>query len=324
MRFRRLAWGVLGVNLFVILWGAFVRASGSGAGCGRHWPLCNGQVLPRGRTAAMWIELTHRTTSGVALLLVGLLVWASRKEFPRGHLTRRFAALSLGFVIAEALIGAGLVLLALVGPNDSLARAGYLSVHLLNTFLLLGSLALTIHFAGYRPAAQFRSTGGGVVWLWIAGLALLLVTGMSGAIAALGDTLFPAGSLAEGLRADRSPGAHFLLRLRVMHPVAALVVAGYVIGMVWGIIRLSTGASGVRARAVLGLVLLQLTVGAGNLLLLAPTALQLGHLFVADLLWIAVVLFGAGVVWTEGVAARDPKSALHVPDHRIGELAGAE
>src|SRR5262245_751632 len=110
MRFRRLAWGVLGSNLFVILWGAFVRASGSGAGGGRHRPLCNGQVIPTARTTALWIELIHRTTSGLALLLVGLLCWASRREFPRGHLTRRFAALSLGFVMAEALIGAGLVL----------------------------------------------------------------------------------------------------------------------------------------------------------------------------------------------------------------------
>ena len=322
MRFRRLAWGVLGVNLFVILWGAFVRASGSGAGCGRHWPLCNGEVLPRGRTAAMWIELTHRTTSGLALLLVGLLVWASRRAFPRGHLTRRFAALSLGFVVAEALIGAGLVLLALVGANDSLARAGYLSVHLLNTFLLLGCLALTIHFAGYPAESRLHLTRDRALWLWAAGLGLLLVTAMSGAIAALGDTLFPSGSLAEGLRADASPGAHFLLRLRVLHPFAAVGVAAYLVGMVWGVTRVSPVDRSTRARAVLGLLLLQLSVGVLNLLLLAPTALQLGHLLVADLLWIAVVLFGAESVWKEGTARRP--AALHVADHRVSEFAGAE
>ncbi len=45
--FSRYAWGVLLWNVLVALWGAYVRATGSGAGCGSHWPTCNGEILPR-------------------------------------------------------------------------------------------------------------------------------------------------------------------------------------------------------------------------------------------------------------------------------------
>jgi heme a synthase len=293
MRFRRFAWGVLGVNLFVILWGAFVRASGSGAGCGRHWPLCNGRILQVRPAAATVIELTHRVTSGIALLLVAILFWRSTREFSRGHPARRWAGWSLGFICSEALIGAGLVLLALVGANDSLARAGYLAAHLLNTFLLLGCLALTAHWAAADSRPWQHSADGWARRLLALGLGCLLVVGMSGAIAALGDTLFPAASLAEGLRADAA-STHLLLRLRALHPVLAVLTGGYLAVLVWSVGRIRPGAgeSG-WARAVLALVLLQLGLGIANVLLLAPTVLQLGHLLIADLLWISVVVFGA-------------------------------
>jgi cytochrome c oxidase assembly protein subunit 15 len=299
MRFRRYAWLVLGVNLFVILWGGFVRASGSGAGCGRHWPLCNGQLVPVEPGTSTLIELTHRVTSGSALLLVAVLFWWSRREFPRGHPARRWAGWSLGFIAVEALIGAGLVLLALVGANDSLARAGYLAAHLLNTFLLLGSLALTAHAAGIAARPWQLPRVGPTRWLVAAALLLLLVVGMSGAVTALGDTLFPAASLAAGLRADTSSTAHLLVRLRVLHPVLALLTGAYLAFMVWSVGRLRPGAGDSGwARAVIALVLIQLGAGLTNLLLLAPTALQLVHLLLADLLWISVVVFGATALGT--------------------------
>jgi len=302
MRFRRFAWCVLGVNLLVILWGALVRASGSGAGCGRHWPLCNGQVLPARPATATLVEYAHRATSGIALLLVALLVAWSRREFAKGHPARRAAAWSLGFVVVEALIGAGLVLLSLVGANSSLARAGYLAAHLLNTFLLLGALALTALWAGTDRSPDHLELGPSR-GLLAAGLACLLVVGMSGAVTALGDTLFPASSLAEGLRADTSPTAHLLIRLRVLHPAFALLTGLYLCVMVWAIGKQRPGADETSwARAVIGLVLLQLSLGLSNLLLLAPTAMQLAHLLVADLLWIATLVFGATAL---GVAPRE-------------------
>ncbi|NOT09425.1 MAG: hypothetical protein HOP28_14615 [Gemmatimonadales bacterium] len=175
MPFPVFAWGVLGVNLFVILWGALVRATGSGAGCGRHWPLCNGQVLPQSPATNTLIEFTHRATSGVALLLVIALWWWSRRAFPAGHRARRAALWSLGLIVVEALIGAGLVLFELVENDDSLFRVAYLSGHLLNTFVLLGALALTAWWA--RDTAPWREPARGAApWLLGAGLAGLLLT----------------------------------------------------------------------------------------------------------------------------------------------------
>src|SRR5271169_3222577 len=93
------AWGVVGYNILVVLWGAFVRATGSGAGCGDRWPLCNGVVTPRAPRIETVIEFTHRATSGLALMgVAGLCVWAF-VLFPRGHRTRLFAALSMAFLL---------------------------------------------------------------------------------------------------------------------------------------------------------------------------------------------------------------------------------
>src|SRR5436853_6203595 len=95
----RFSIGVLCVNLAVIAWGAFVRATGSGAGCGSHWPLCNGEVLPRAPSVERIIEFSHRLTSGLSLLLVvALCVWAFRVH-PRGHGVRRTSAAAVVFIL---------------------------------------------------------------------------------------------------------------------------------------------------------------------------------------------------------------------------------
>ncbi len=296
MPFPVYAWCVLGTNLLVILWGALVRATGSGAGCGRHWPLCNGEVLPQSPAAATLVEYTHRATSGLALLLVVVLFWWSRRGFPRGHLARTSATWSLVFILTEAGVGAGLVLGRLVGDNDSMVRAGYLAVHLLNTFLLLAALAMTAHWSGAGSPSGLGADRPAARWTLAAGLLAVLVVAMTGAIAALGDTLFPSATLREGLQADSSPTAHLLIRLRVLHPLAAVLTGIYVatVAVLQGRRLGSTGRFN-WSTAVVGLVLLQLALGVTNWLLLAPTALQLAHLLVADLLWVSLVIFASPV-----------------------------
>jgi len=145
--FSRFAWGVLAWNLFVVLWGAFVRASGSGAGCGSHWPLCNGEVVPQAPQLQTIIEFTHRATSGIALIATVVLALWSAVRFPKGHRVRKVAMLSLICLIMEALLGAGLVLFGFVGKDASPGRAVYLSLHLANTPILLAMLALTAWFS---------------------------------------------------------------------------------------------------------------------------------------------------------------------------------
>jgi heme A synthase len=292
-RLHRFAWLVLLWNLVVILWGAFVRATGSGAGCGAHWPLCNGEVVPREPALATMVEFTHRATSGVALLLVfALALWVFRQK-PKGHPARLAAGASVLFILTEAAVGAGLVLFQLVAENESVARAFFMAGHLANTFILLASLALTAHWCA-SDAPLRRDALGRDGWVFGAGAIALLGVGKSGAIAALGDTLYPAASLLGGLAQDLSPTAHFLVRLRVAHPILA-VAASLVLAIVAARVLGSTDDRGVRrlAWAVPALALLQIAIGLLNVVLLAPVWMQLVHLLLADVLWIVFVLLAA-------------------------------
>jgi len=284
--FTRFAWATLAWNIAVVLWGAYVRASGSGAGCGNHWPLCNGEVVPHAPAIQTIIEFTHRAMSGVAFFAVaGLLVWSLRL-FPRAHRVRKAALASFVFLIAEALLGAGLVLLDYVGANNSAGRALYLSLHLANTLLLLAALALTAWFSRDSEPARGR-----ISRLVAAALPVALLVCVSGAIAALGDTLFPAVSLSEGIRQDLSGTSDFLLRLRVFHPVLAVLAGVFFGSIAVSLLRAKQRPEAHRiSLAVLILTVAQLCAGAINLALLAPVWMQILHLLMADLVWISLVL----------------------------------
>lgn len=290
--FRRAALASLLFTLAVILWGAFVRATGSGAGCGSHWPTCHGEVLHRPASVETAIELTHRVTSGLSLLGVLGVLGLSRRVYPKGHRVRRAAGWSMVFMVLEAALGAGLVLFELVAGDASLARGFSTSAHLVNTFLLVAAMTLTLDLAwgGPKLAVSGQGRRGALVWGALGGA---LFVGVTGAIAALGDTLFPARSLAEGLAQDFSASAHMFLRLRTIHPFAAGAFAVYVL-VVTGALSAARPSPRLSRRATwltVG-VLAQVAAGLVNLLLLAPVSLQLLHLLLADGVWIALVLFG--------------------------------
>jgi len=273
---------VLGFNLLVILWGALVRASKSGEGCGDHWPLCNGTVIPHATQIATIIEFTHRASTGLAfigVLAMAIWAWRARPNEP----TVRMAVASLVFIVTEALLGAGLVLFKYVGADASLGRAGYLSAHLINTMLMLGAFTLTAWYgSGHGPINWRASDSKQLAFALVASLAIAA----TGAITALSDTLYPVTSLQAGFAADFSGTAPLLLRLRVWHPVIA-VVAGLYIAIV---------AAKLGRKVVVSLVLVQIAAGVLNLTLLAPIWMQLVHLLLADLLWIALVLFTAATL----------------------------
>jgi cytochrome c oxidase assembly protein subunit 15 len=285
--FTRFAWGMLGWNMLVILWGAYVRASGSGAGCGSHWPLCNGEVLPVAPRIETIIEFTHRVMSGVALVgVVALWLW-SRAVFALGHRVRRVALASFVFLITEAVLGAGLVLFNYVDKDQSVGRAFYLSLHLVNTLLLLGALVLTAWFS--RGAERISTRRSSFV---MAALPIAILVSVAGAIAALGDTLFPATSLQQGFHQDFSAAANFLLRLRILHPALAILAGCYFVAVSVFVLRSKQQAQ-MATKLAIGvavLALAQLGAGAINLLLLAPVWMQITHLLLADSLWIGLVL----------------------------------
>lgn len=286
-RLARYSWFTLAYNIAVILWGTAVRATGSGAGCGSHWPLCNGEVLPREPRIETIIELTHRVTSGLAgLLVIGLVVLAFRGR-PKGHPARRAAVLSLIFILTEGAVGAGLVLFELVADNQSMARALFMGTHLVNTFFLLAFLTLTAHYAS--GGAPFRWRG-----LWVLGLGTLIVAGVSGAVAALGDTILASGQ-------DLSPTAHLLIRLRILHPFLS-VAAGLLVAFL-AARAMSDPILARPARWTAGLVVAQIVAGVVNVLLLAPVWMQIVHLLLADLLWISAILLAARALAAREVEA---------------------
>jgi heme A synthase len=292
-RFAYFAWGVLAYNVLVILWGALVRATGSGAGCGSHWPLCNGVVVPRAPQVETIIEFSHRLTSGLSLVLIAALVVWGFRLYGRGHRVRKGLVASGILIITEALIGAGLVLFGWVDQDTSVARAISMALHLINTFLLLAALGFTAWWASGGLPVRLRGQG----WLavaWIVGLVAVLFLGMSGAITALGDTLFPSESLAAGVEQDFAPTAHFLIRMRVWHPFIAVLAAIYVVWLSRKLAAHEPGRMTQRLAATqIILFLVQLGAGALNVILLAPVWMQLVHLALAVSVWTTLVLLGA-------------------------------
>lgn len=301
--FTNFAWGTLAYTILVAVWGAYVRATGSGAGCGNHWPLCNGEVIPREPAVETLVELSHRLTSGViGLLILGLVVWAVRR-FGWRHRVSGAAWASLGLVIVEGLIGAALVRFGLVGDNPSAVRGVVIAAHLVNTLVLLGALTLTAAWASGEgregsgfgpPRLRGQGTAG---WLLVLGLLAVCVLGASGAVTALGDTLYPVGEMTEQAIRELPPTAYLLVRLRVLHPFLAVGVGIYLVTAA-ALVRLLRPAPGVERLALSLAVLftLELLVGIVNVGLAAPVWLQLVHLGMAYLVWVNLVLLASAAL----------------------------
>jgi cytochrome c oxidase assembly protein subunit 15 len=300
-------------NILVILWGAFVRATGSGAGCGDHWPLCDGQVIPRAPDTAQLIEFSHRLTSGLSLIgTVVLMIWAVR-IYSRGNYVRRWAFISLVLMIIEALIGAGLVLLGLVADNSSFARAIALALHLMNTLLLLGALTLTAWFASGNAPIRLRDQGRLPMVLGI-GLLGTMIVGASGAVTALGDTLLMLGVLPGDITQPFAPNSHPLVQLRIWHPVLGLLMTiyGWFLARTVSVDR-SDATTQRMAWAFIALMFAQVAVGCVNVTLKAPVPMQLFHLFMADLVWIALVLLSASALADPAAETETTVVASRVP-----------
>ncbi len=291
---RRFAWAVLAYFVAVILWGGLVRATGSGAGCGDHWPLCNGTVMQHSPRVDTMIEFTHRITSGLSFFsAVGLLIWTFAGTM-RGHLARTAAIASVAFTLIEAILGALLVKLGLTAQSTSPLRAPYLALHLANTLLLLASLALTAHLLsrarGYlRGDVRLVAPFGAAL-----GIVVVLAVGVTGSLAALGDTLFPAHSLSSALTQDFAAGSTWLLRWRWTHPTIAFLACVF---LIWLLVRAAQRNAywdnRVLSAVVLILLATQYILGVLDVTLLAPVWLQIAHLLGADALWIALIVLTA-------------------------------
>jgi heme A synthase len=300
-RFAKYAWFVLACNVVVILWGVFLRASKSGDGCGQHWITCHGEFIPSAPELKTVIEFSHRATSALAgLLIIALLLWAilrwrtEQSESSLFGLKVAFAALI--FVIIEGALGAGLVLTGNTAETLTPARPFWMAAHLLNTLILLAVLATnawsastgqTIKILGWTRIRSHIVVGAMVVFL----------IGASGSVAALCNMIFPSATLQEGFLKDISPTSHVLLKIRPFHPIIA--VAGSVALFFWfGWIQKTFADKRVRrlSRLLSALIVVQLVFGAVTLLSLSPILMQLGHLLLADGIWLSFIILSLTLV----------------------------
>jgi len=296
---RRFAWGVLGFFIATILWGTVVRATGSGNGCGDHWPLCNGTVFQQSPTLHTMIEFSHRVSAGAidSILVLTLVIWTWRST-DKGHLARWAAGATVFLTVTEGALGAILVKLGLTAENRSPMRAPVLALHLSNTLLLLAALAMTAHFLGRRIGYSWRDVRIGAPLGTTIGMVAIMIVGVTGSLAALGDTLFPASSLGNSLQQDfaghLTGESSWLLRWRWTHPTVAIVASIFVIWLlIRAVRRVGPWDNRKLSALVVGLLVVQYVLGALDVWLLAPVWMQVVHLLGADVLWTALVVLTA-------------------------------
>ncbi len=306
---------VLGFMVLVILWGAVVRATGSGAGCGNNWPLCNGDFIPQHPRLATVIEFTHRSMSGICTTLVAALIAWIFFARPAGHRARRAVVWSGILLLTEALLGAVLVKGGYVEGNTSDARVFVQCIHFTNTMLLLAALTLSWWWLRgsatpslnlpRRPEPRPETRKAAVLAL----LATVLA-GATGSVSALADTLFPSASVRAGLLSDFSASSPLLVRVRWVHPAAALLALCCAL---WLARRLRSRAS----VWLLALVSAQLVLGVLDVLLLAPIPLQLLHLLGADCFWIALVAAASDILFAGSPAQAQLGISPEEPVHSV-------
>jgi heme A synthase len=298
--FARYAWFVLGWNLLVILWGVFLRASKSGDGCGQHWLTCQGEVIPTAPQLKTAIEFSHRVSSAIAFLSVLALVFWTYRRFAKGNPIRTTAFISFFFIVTEAAVGAGLVLTGNTAETLTAARPFWMTGHLINTFILLAFLTLTARYASGGPAPNYETNKRYLPAIAI-GLAAVIIVGVTGSIAALSSMIFPDGTVVEGIAKDFSSTSNILLRLRPLHPITAIVTSIFLVFLVGWLTKESGRVKDTSrwSTVISVLVLAQIAFGSATLLTHAPIAMQLGHLFLADAIWISYVIFSANFLAVE-------------------------
>ena len=270
----------LSLSIASILAGAFVRATGSGDGCGATWPTCKGKIIPSLLDTSELIEFSHRSVSGV-LLVVTLIIFAKTRKFQKDSLVRIVTNYLTFFVIFEALIGAVIVIFEWVGLNSSLPRIIAVPIHLVNTFGLLGSYAILYKIL--QDDLQNIKNMFNKNFLLIS--SLFLLSGATGSITALADVLFPSASFVEGFLADFDRTSEVLTRLRILHPIISSTLS----------IVLYVYATGIRKKYNISvkplqiLILIAVFLGVINVLSNIVLPLSILHLAIADFLWISYI-----------------------------------
>ena len=303
-RIQIFSWTMLWLTVAVVVGGALVRATDSGAGCGESWPICGGQIIPEIGNYHTAIEVSHRLMTGLlGFVLIAVFVLV-RRRYDKSHRLRRAVFAAGMLLIIESLLGASLVLFGWVEYDASIARLIVVPIHLINTFLLVAAMALVAYFAGGGRAfrVDLSKTLDKVL---AASLGIVLLIGATGALNALADTLIKSDTLRTPVAGEVLVTEPVLRQIRTIHPFVA-IIGGLALYM---LVRYLTAEASRRVRmmgfGVQGVIWLQFIVGLVNIALNVPLEIQLIHLFVADVLWIFVVLMSFHLL-----SGRDPDPAV--------------
>ena len=280
MKLVNLATAGLVTSILSILAGAIVRATGSGDGCGASWPTCNGKVLPSLNTTSEIIEFSHRSISGI-LLIITLLLFIKSKDQGTPSLHKKIINYLTFFVLLEALIGAVIVIYEWVGLNSSLPRIIAVPLHLVNTFALLAFYTLIFFLLreSENDLENFFDHRLKIAFI------LFFLTGATGSITALADVLFPSASFIEGLADDFDSTSEILTRLRIVHPIVSTVLSIFLFSES----NRFKNIFGINARAIKILVITGVVLGTLNVVSNIILPLSILHLLLADLLWITYI-----------------------------------
>ena len=297
------AWTTLGFFVVVVLEGAIVRATSSGGGCGNHWPLCNGEVLPHHPRLTTLIEFTHRSLTGVLTAMFALLIAWTYRVTGKLHPARRASVVAGVLLVVEGALGALLVKGGYVESNASAARVVVQGIHFTNTMLLLAAATVVAVLLG-KPRTVLSQTG--LKRPRLLALLATLLAGATGALAALADTLFPSPSLSAAIAADFTATSPLLIRMRWIHPASSALVVACTLILIVGFVRrgYSTLAIGLASNLVA-----QIIIGLMDVALLAPTTIQVLHLFSADVFWISLVVIAVPMLLPQ--AASDAAALNH-------------
>ena len=268
------------LSIVSILAGAFVRATGSGDGCGATWPTCKGRIIPALTDTSELIEFSHRSVSGF-LLIVTLIIFSKTRKLHKASLVKSVTNYLTFFVIFEAIIGAVIVLFEWVGLNSSLPRIIAVPIHLVNTFGLLGSYAILYKIL--EDDIQEIKSIFNKNFILIS--FLFLLSGATGSITALADVLFPSASFIEGFLADFDKTSEVLTRLRILHPIISTILS---IVLYLHSTRINK-KYGVNVRLLKTFVIIAVSLGVLNVLSNIVLPLSILHLAIADFLWISYI-----------------------------------
>ena len=268
------------LSILSILAGAFVRATGSGDGCGSTWPTCKGKIIPQLSDTSEIIEFSHRSISGI-LLIVTLIIFTKSRNMSKGSITRTTVNFLTFFVVFEAAIGAVIVLYEWVGLNSSLPRIVAVPIHLVNTFGLLACYAILykVLLNNFKNIKQLWDRR----FVFVA--FLFLLSGATGSITALADVLFPSASFYEGLMEDFDRTSELLTRLRILHPIVA---TGLSVALIIESRKIQKDYK-IDVKFLQLLVIVAVTLGVLNVLSNIVVLLSIFHLAIADLLWITYI-----------------------------------